>query len=680
MSILLDQRDYQNLKVTEKKKRNCYEKYISLEEIEKEIKKGKKIKKGIMNIKRGTGQSYVKIQNEEDQQAEEEEEIVIKTMLDRNRSLDGDLVYIDVEEKKIINIVKSELLEKINSIEISGHFENKKKNEKYRIFVPTDLRWPKFIVKADVNEEITKEDIYTIKMKQWLKDSYYPIGRIKRYLGNDIHAEVQSLLIENQIRQDDFPSKMTKYLKKYFNKQKWNIPKSEIENRKDFRNLNTFTIDDENSKDLDDAISIRKLEENEEYEIGVHISDVSFFVPLNSSLDLEAKERCSSIYLPTNEIIPMLPLELSENLCSLLPNQERLTISIIFNIKENGFIDPSKIKFYKSIIKSKKKFSYKNVEDVLNKEENSMMNPFENDLNLFLKISNVLRTQRFQNGSLEVLKENLKINEEELKIEDDSKYSKSKQIIEEMMILTNHLISKKLNSNFSIFRNHSEPKKKKLDLLQKQLNNIGLNNINFSSTFSNLHKSLYFYKENENIFKLLNYNIMLTFENANYSLENKSHFGLNLNSYCHFTSPIRRYPDLFLHRIFINELFKESTSSTSLIDQDLFIDYIDHFNKQILKNQKLQDSIFKIYLNSIISKNSIKEQGIISSVDEKSIKILVSKFDLEQKISFNPSVDIDEFMKEKRLLILKDKRKFKLFDSVNVEISCRNNQIKLSLY
>jgi VacB/RNase II family 3'-5' exoribonuclease len=538
-----------------------------------------------------------------------------------------------------------------------------------------DLKWPKFIVKEENEEEISKDDIYTIKFSQWKKENFYPIGKIKRYLGNDIHAKIQSILIENEIKTEDFQSKTTKYLKKYFNKQKWNIPKSEIENRKDFRNLNVFTIDDESSKDLDDAISIRKIEESQEYEIGVHISDVSFFIPNNSLLDFEAKERCSSIYLPSNEIIPMLPLELSEDLCSLLPNQERLTISIIFNITENGFVDPLKIKYFRSIIKSKRKFSYTKVEKLLKESEEDKVVEVEDklfvkDLQMFHKITQILRKLRLQNGSFEDVKFNLKIVEEKIEVDDSNR---SKQIIQELMLLTNSLVSKKMNPSFSIFRNHSEPNKKKLDSIQNQLNSIGLNNIDFKSTFSNLNKSLLYYKENSNVFQLLNYYLISTFETASYGTESKSHFGLNLPSYCHFTSPIRRYPDLLLHRLFVQQVFNDE----STLDRELFQNMVEEFNAKQKRNKKVEEEVFKLYFNSIISNEPIREiSGIISNVDEKSIKVLIIKFDLEQRITFNQN-DILEF--DQKMLTLKDKRKFKLFDTISVEITCKNGQIKFSL-
>ena len=347
-----------------------------------------------------------------------------------------------------------------------------------------------------------------------------------------------------------FPEKVVEEAKKCGDK----VSEKDIENRRDFRNENIFTIDGEDAKDLDDAVRVEKLE-NGNYKLEVHIADVSNYVKENSLLDSEALIRGTSIYM-LGRVIPMLPRELSNGICSLNQGEDRLTLSCIMEIDKNGNVISSDV--CKGVICVTKRMSYKDVQKILDGNDKEILEkykPYIEDFKLMEELAHILKQRRLENGYL-----NLDLPETKIELDIDGKVVNigkyettfANEIIEHFMLTANETIAEKfywLQAPF-IYRVHEEPDLEKVKELNKFLFNYGLkikaskDNI-YPKEFAKVLDEIKG-KEEERVISTL---ILRTLKLAKYDYENKGHFGIASKFYCHFTSPIRRYPDLFIHRV-----------------------------------------------------------------------------------------------------------------------------------
>ena len=339
------------------------------------------------------------------------------------------------------------------------------------------------------------------------------------------------------------------------------VSESDLQGRVDLRNETIFTIDGDDTKDIDDAISIKKLS-NDMYELGVHIADVSHYVKKDGIIDKEAYERGTSVYL-VDRVIPMIPHKLSNGICSLNPDAVRLALSCVMNINSKGHVISYKI--FKSVIKSRKQMTYNCVNDILEKDIiPEGYEPFVNDLKLMNELSSILRTKMVNHGYLEFNRPEPKIyvDEEGIPTKIDLRYQGTgEKLIENFMIAANETVAGYIEDMKvpGIYRVHDRPNKEKLAIFLKFLNRKGYNikgDINkFKAVdYQNMLK-LFKGKDDEVI---LNTFAIQTMAKAKYSDINIGHFGIASKRYAHFTSPIRRYPDLTLHR-----LVKEYTKSKS---------------------------------------------------------------------------------------------------------------------
>ena len=376
-------------------------------------------------------------------------------------------------------------------------------------------------------------------------------GKIIEVLGNVNEAGVDMLsIIKEHNLPARFPEKVVEEAKKCGDK----VSEKDIENRRDFRNKNIFTIDGEDAKDLDDAIRVEKLE-NGNYKLEVHIADVSNYVKENSLLDSEALIRGTSIYM-LGRVIPMLPRELSNGICSLNQGEDRLTLSCIMEIDKNGNVISSDV--CKGVICVTKRMSYKDVQKILDGNDKEILEkykPYIEDFKLMEELAHILKQRRLENGYL-----NLDLPETKIELDIDGKVVNigkyettfANEIIEHFMLTANETIAEKfywLQAPF-IYRVHEEPDLEKVKELNKFLFNYGLkikaskDNI-YPKEFAKILDEIKG-KEEERVISTL---ILRTLKLAKYDYENKGHFGIASKFYCHFTSPIRRYPDLFIHRV-----------------------------------------------------------------------------------------------------------------------------------
>lgn len=494
--------------------------------------------------KNAKGFGFVKIEEQED-------EIYISKENSLN-ALNGDQVLIEIIEEenkikraegKIVKILKHE------KDTLVGTFQN---NKNFGFVVPDDKNFGTdiYISKKNFGKARNNHKVL-VKIIKYPEKNRKAEGKIVEVLGNVNEAGVDMLsIIKEHNLPSTFPEPVVDEAKKYGDK----IDEKDIPNRVDLRGKIIFTIDGEDAKDLDDAVSVEKLE-NGNYRLNVHIADVSYYVKENSLLDKEALIRGTSIYM-LGRVIPMLPRELSNGICSLNAGEDRFTLSCSMEINKEGKVLSSEI--YKAVICVTERMNYKDVQKILDGEDEAVLKryePYIKNFKLMEELAKILKQRRLKDGYL-----NLDIPETKIELDLEGKpisigkyeTSFANEIIEQFMLTANETIAEKfywLEAPF-IYRVHEEPDMDKVRELNKFLYNYGLK-IKYSGDhvypkeFAKVLEEIKG-KEEERVISTL---ILRTLKLARYEDENKGHFGIASKYYCHFTSPIRRYPDLFIHRI-----------------------------------------------------------------------------------------------------------------------------------
>ncbi len=384
---------------------------------------------------------------------------------------------------------------------------------------------------------------------EWPENAKSPFGKIIEVLGDvgDNNAEMHSILAEYEL-----PHKYPEKVNKAAEKIPLEISNEEIKKRLDLRNITTFTIDPADAKDFDDALSLQKLD-NGNWEVGIHIADVTHYVTPNTIIEEEAESRATSVYL-VDRVIPMLPERLSNGVCSLRPNEDKLCFSAIFEMDDKANI--SKEWFGKTVIHSNRRFTYEEAQEIIETEKGD----FSSEMLTLDRLAKLLRNQRFKKGSIAFDRFELKFN-----IDESGKplsvYFKeakdSNKLIEEFMLLANkqvaEFIGKKSGNKTPktfIYRIHDKPDPEKLESLNSFIQRFGYGlqlttPKLITSSLNNLLSNIKGKKE-QNIVETL---AIRTMAKAAYSTRNIGHYGLSFEYYSHFTSPIRRYPDMMVHRL-----------------------------------------------------------------------------------------------------------------------------------
>ncbi len=416
--------------------------------------------------------------------------------------------------------------------------------------VPSDLRMYADIIIPENKLAGAKigQKIFVL-ITDWKDAKKAPIGEVSKVLGMPMehNAEMEAIALEKGFS-SIFPSVVEDEAKQI---AKDGIKESDFKSRRDMRDVTTFTIDPIDAKDFDDAISFKKLL-NGNYEVGIHIADVSHYVKLKTPLDEEAQKRGTSVYL-VDRTIPMLPEELSNGLCSLNPNVDRLTFSAIFEINNNG--ETYSEWFGETIIHSDKRFTYENAQKVLDDKKGT----FYFELSTLNSIAKKLLKKRFDEGAimLEQAEVKFKLDDKGVPV---SVYTKERgdtnKLVEEFMLLANRRVaeymSKKKKGKESVFlyRIHDLPNKEKMQDLANFLKKLGYHlklkdGLIPSMEINNLIRKL----EHNPLRDTVHTAIIRTMAKAIYSTKNIGHYGLGFKFYTHFTSPIRRYPDVIVHRL-----------------------------------------------------------------------------------------------------------------------------------
>ena len=518
-----------------------------------------KIFEGIYR-KNAKGFGFVKIENEDD-------EIYISKENSLN-AINGDTVFIKILQEKEETKSREGKIIKIKKHEkdtVVGIFQN---NRNFGFVVPDDKSFGTdiFISKSNFGKARNNHKVL-VKILKYPEKGKNAEGKVIQVIGNVNEAGVDMLsLIEEYSLPSNFPNEVVEEAKSKGDK----INLNDIKNRIDCRQKVIFTIDGEDAKDLDDAVRVEKLE-NGNYILDVHIADVSYYVPQDSLLDKEAYIRGTSIYM-LGRVIPMLPRELSNGICSLNEGEDRFTLSCSMEINRKGEVVDSKV--YKGIIKVTKRMDYKTVQKIIDRSDEEIIKKYDKYLAEFdnmKELAEILKERRLKQGYL-----NLDIPESKIELDIDGwaidvrKYetSFSNEIIEQFMLTANETIAEKfywLEAPF-IYRVHENPDLDKIKEANKFLYNLKLKiKANKDSihpkAFSQVLEEVKGKPEEKVVSNLL----LRTLKLARYEDENMGHFGIASKYYCHFTSPIRRYPDLFIHRIISEYLDKNYIVSNEFI-------------------------------------------------------------------------------------------------------------------
>ena len=459
--------------------------------------------------------------------------IMIRLLQNDGRSREGEVIRV---------------LERANQT-VVGTFE---KDSHFGFVVPDDKRIYQdiFIAKEEING--AKNDFKVVaEIVKWPDKRRNPEGRIIEVLGHkdDVGTDILSI-----IRQYELPEEFPEEVVRAAQKTPQTVPEEEIRRRRDLRNIRMVTIDGADAKDLDDAVSIEKLD-NGNFLLGVHIADVSYYVKESSEMDREAYTRGTSVYL-VDRVIPMLPRELSNGICSLNPKEDRLAFSVFMEIDHRGNVVNHRIE--ESVIRTSERMVYEDVTRILEENDPELVEryrPLVEDFHDMETLSRILRKKRMHRGSIDFdLDEAKIILDIKGKPIDVKPYERgiSNKIIEEFMLVCNETVAEYMTWNEVpfLYRIHEEPTVEKLLEFNEFIHNFGyhLKGIGgeiHPKALQNLLEKIRGTREEDIISAVM----LRSLQKARYSSENVGHFGLAAKYYCHYTSPIRRYPDLIVHRI-----------------------------------------------------------------------------------------------------------------------------------
>ena len=514
---------------------------------------------------------------------------------------------IDKPEGRILKIIKREVTNYVGEI----NFKNGKG------IVTLDDK------KVNIEIEVKKEDSMNavdghkvvIELGRRINNHKY-YGKVIEIIGhkNDPGVDILSIIHKYNIN-IEFPEEVKEQVKE----MSMEVLEEECKNRKDLRDVVIFTIDGDDTKDIDDAISIKKLN-NGHYELGVHIADVSYYVKEGSPLDDEAMERGTSVYL-VDRVIPMLPHELSNGICSLNPNVDRLAISCVMEFDSNGKqID---YEIFPSVIKSRIQMTYKKVNSILeNNEVPSGYEPYEKDLRLMQELANILRKAKEKRGYIDFLVDEAKILVDENCVPTEiikRDRGAGENLIEDFMIAANECVATHIyfmNLPF-IYRVHEVPKEEKIRSYLSFIATLGYQVPgDIKDTRPKTIQRLVKFLEDKKEFKILSSLLLRSMQKAVYKPENLGHYGLASKCYTHFTSPIRRYPDTTVHRLLRTYLFdKKLDTKTMRHWEDKLVFIAEHSSSRERASIDCEREVEDMKMAEYMEKHIGEEfEGMISTV------------------------------------------------------------------
>jgi len=581
----------------------------------------------------GRGQGYIIVEDLED-------DIYVNSK-NLNKALNGDTVEVYVFKRKkggktegeITKIIERKRTEFVGTIQVQENFAFVDVTD-YKMY--TDI----FVPKNKINGAKNGEKVL-VSMEDWPEKADSPFGSVIKVLGmpGEHNTEIHSILAQYGL-----PYEFPEEVEEYANKLDTKIHSEEIKKRRDMRDVLTFTIDPKDAKDFDDALSFKKME-NGNYEIGIHIADVSHYLKPGSVLDDEAYERATSVYL-VDRVVPMLPEILSNNACSLRPNEEKYTFSAVFEI--NNKAEVLKKWFGRTATYSDARFAYEEAQHII--ETNAASNDNEKNLNLEIpsdisitgkqysvkkeignailemdRLAKILRKKRMRDGAISFDKVEVKFILDEKSNPEGVYFKESKdanKLIEEFMLLANRsvaeFIGKQSPKKTFVYRVHDEPDDEKIAALENIIKRFGykLDTRDRKSTTQSLNKLLSDVqgKKEQNLIDTL---AIRSMSKAVYTTQNIGHYGLAFDYYTHFTSPIRRYPDVMVHRLLQHYLDGKDSAK-----EDVYEEKCNHSSDmENLATNAERDSIKYMQVKYMQDHQDQDFLGVISGVTEWGIYI-----------------------------------------------------------
>ncbi|MBK6935778.1 MAG: ribonuclease R [Chitinophagaceae bacterium] len=621
-----------------------------------------KLLKGVLDITR-SGMGFVI--------AEGLETDIMVRPADFNTALHGDIVRVAIKEvsssgRRVQGVIKDVLERK--RTEFIGHLQMGKG---FAFFIAEmDKPMPDIFIPMQHLNKAKDSDRVVVRLTNWVKDGKRPEGEVITVLDpeNSNDAAMKEILLDA-----GFPLQFPDEVMEEAARIPEVISTAEIHKRKDIRDVFTITIDPVDAKDFDDAISFRKLK-NGYFEIGIHIADVSHYVEPETALDKEAYHRATSVYLP-DRVNPMLPEHISNVLCSLRPKEDKLTFSAIFQMNAKG-----EVKQYwlgKTIIHSDHRFTYEEVQTII--EEKAGL--YAEEILILNDIARKLRKKRFDNGAINFSSQEVrfKLDEKGNPIGIVIKESKeAHQLIEEYMLLANRTVAEnvsKIKVNHKPlpfpYRTHDDPDEEKLvpfaAFAQKFGHKFDTSSPDaIAASFNQLLKDVHG-KPEQHVLEQLG---IRTMAKARYTTENVGHYGLGFEHYCHFTSPIRRYPDVQVHRILFDLLNSKLVADKKLEDK---CKHTSERERAAMEAERASNKYKQVqYMRNYLGEEF---EGVISGVASFGFWVETVEHKCEGLVSINSLLDYDEFRHVESDYCLvghRSGKKFRMGDKVMIKVVAAN--------
>jgi ribonuclease R len=588
---------------------------------------------------------------------------------DFNKAMHGDTVLVKIKDtpgRRVEGVVE-EVVER-KQTEFIGNIEV---HENFAFFKPDSQKpMPDFYVSLKNINGAKNNDRVVVKFLQWEKGEKKPEGQVVSVLQA---KDASDMAMKEIIIQNGFSLEFPKPVLDEAHSLDGSIDAKELAKRKDYRDVLTFTIDPADAKDFDDALSIKKLSDND-FEIGVHIADVSHFVMPGSAMDEEGYTRATSVYLP-DRVNPMLPERISNELCSLRPNEDKYTFSVIFKINNKG-----KVKEYwigKTFIHSDHRFNYDEVQQIIE----TGAGQYSEEISLLNSLAKNFRKERFKNGAI-----NFSSTEVRFRLDENGKplgiivkeNKESHQLIEEFMLLANrtvagHVSKIKVNKKPIPFpyRIHDTPDEEKLKPFVAFARKFGYkfdmkDEDQITKSFNQLMIDVHG-KPEQHVLEQLG---IRTMAKAIYTTENIGHYGLGFENYCHFTSPIRRYPDIIVHRV-LHEILENEVHIDKKMEQKCV--HCSERERAAMEAERAGNKYKQVEF--MMDKLGEDMEGVISGVSSFGFWVETVNEKCEGLVSVKDLSDYDDFRHDDTdyaLVGIRTGKKFRMGDKVEIKLVAAN--------
>jgi len=588
---------------------------------------------------------------------------------DFNKAMHGDTVLVKIKDtpgRRVEGVVE-EVVER-KQTEFIGNIEV---HENFAFFKPDSQKpMPDFYVSLKNINGAKNNDRVVVKFLQWEKGEKKPEGQVVSVLQA---KDASDMAMKEIIIQNGFSLEFPKPVLDEAHSLDGSIDAKELAKRKDYRDVLTFTIDPADAKDFDDALSIKKLSDND-FEIGVHIADVSHFVMPGSAMDEEGYTRATSVYLP-DRVNPMLPERISNELCSLRPNEDKYTFSVIFKINNKG-----KVKEYwigKTFIHSDHRFNYDEVQQIIE----TGAGQYSEEISLLNSLAKNFRKERFKNGAI-----NFSSTEVRFQLDENGKplgiivkeNKESHQLIEEFMLLANrtvagHVSKIKVNKKPIPFpyRIHDTPDEEKLKPFVAFARKFGYkfdmkDEDQITKSFNQLMIDVHG-KPEQHVLEQLG---IRTMAKAIYTTENIGHYGLGFENYCHFTSPIRRYPDIIVHRV-LQDILENEVHIDKKMEQKCV--HCSERERAAMEAERAGNKYKQVEF--MMDKLGEDMEGVISGVSSFGFWIETVNEKCEGLVSVKDLSDYDDFRHDDTdyaLVGIRTGKKFRMGDKVEIKLVAAN--------